>query len=347
MDKERLLLRIFTGVLRCQLCKADYSIQSPSLSVLIDADRIYERLLRSQTFNEYWFKRKELEPLLRHLKLIEGNLDDIVEAQRESHDDLKVEMYLNYTNPKVMKTLDKRMQLLNIKMSETFTTQHMFDHVTAEGYAEMMKEYYVLYWTLYDDDNKERVFSCNFECADYIFLDDVLHIVRQHTIIAEEMRELARTDPWRSYWSASKDNVFGKPAIALTEEQRLLIGYSRMYDNIFSSPECPPDEVVNNDYVLDGWMIHMNRERDKLRDEKGQTKTIGKKHVGAGEVFFPADSQIDLDKINKLNSVQSTIVKKQRDIVLKNKGVLKEAELPDVKQNIQLQRNRGAFNRGK
>ena len=34
------------------------------------------------------------------------------------------------------------------------------------------------------------------------------------------MKELARTDPWRTYWSADKNNIFSQSILNLTDEQR-------------------------------------------------------------------------------------------------------------------------------
>ena len=87
-----------------------------------------------------------------------------------------------------------------------------------------------------------------------------------------EIRELARSEPWKSIWSSSKNEgvLFGKRAIELSEEQKHLIMWSTMYDSIGESPDSPSDKIIADDDMLDGWLILQRREREHNKKEQFQ-----------------------------------------------------------------------------
>ena len=55
-------------------------------------------------------------------------------------------------------------------------------------------------------------------------------------------------------------------------------------------------------------------------------------------MFAPTSK--DANKINDLNTPEAKARRKRRDLLLRKKGELREAELPDKKQEIIMQANR-------
>ena len=70
-------------------------------------------------------------------------------------------------------------------------------------------------------------------------------------------------------WGCSKNSLpFDKNPWEWTVPQITLVSLSRMYDNVYKSPECPPDEIIADNYAIDGWFIEQHEERKKRQKEK-------------------------------------------------------------------------------
>ena len=100
------------------------------------------------------------------------------------------------------------------------------------------------------------------------FLDLILSKINEHRIDESEYRDLARNEPWRSYWNIAKSSVFGIPVIDFSEEQKTLCVWSKVYDNVYESSECPPENCINDDDYLDSWFIIQRRKRKQVNKNK-------------------------------------------------------------------------------
>ena len=66
--------------------------------------------------------------------------------------------------------------------------------------------------------------------------------------------------------------------------------WSSLYDNIQESPDCPSNEVINDDDMLDGWMIIQKRNREQAKLQKDAENKFGNKKISnADEVFIVKD----------------------------------------------------------
>ena len=171
----------------------------------------------------------------------------------------------------------------------------------------------------------------------------ILRQIRKQNQITEEIRELARSDPWRSYWEISKPRPFTRHFSLWSEEQRTLVKYSKMYDNIFAHPECPSDDVIENNYMLDGWIIIQNREKDKDQKKKIADDLVGGRVSQHTEQYISptvrgtGSSEIDMEyvkNIKELNDLNAKRIQQQREKVINKHGKVEEVDLPDVKQDL-------------
>ena len=137
-----------------------------------------------------------------------------------------------------------------------------------------------------------------------------------------DARYLTRKDPWRGLWAASKteNGVFGKCSSDLTAEQGMLISWSRIYDSVQENPECPPDEVLKNNDMLDGWFIHQHRKREK--DKKNRGSDSGS-NVKGDEVYMFADTRKDAQRIYDMNdgAARGIIKTRQKQLERNPQGV--------------------------
>ena len=164
--------------------------------------------------------------------------------------------------------------------------------------------------------------------------------IGRNQITTAQSRELARSEPWRNYWGSDKSNLFGRPAIDLTEEQRSLVLYSKMYDGAYEHPDCPEEDVIKDDDMFDGWMIFQRRKREKKKTANQVDSVLGAKQREAEELFIPKQNQDGAQKIHEMNTHESRIRRKQRDQVIQKVGSARDSQFPDRKQQIVTQANR-------
>ena len=158
-----------------------------------------------------------------------------------------------------------------------------------------------------------------------------------------QVRELARNEPWKSLWIVrenSKSKLFNTSDDSdLTYNQKNLIVWSQMYDNIQESLDCPNKDVIEDDDMLDGWFIIQSKKRDQEKAEKElENNTQSDKIKNASEVFVIADkNENDIDRINSMNNIHAQNIKQQRDAMIQKHGVVHQGNLPDERLRRQMQ----------
>lgn len=166
----------------------------------------------------------------------------------------------------------------------------------------------------------------------------------QNSLCSEKtMRELARTDPWTTAWNLkdvpSVKLFYNKEDRELSLDQRNLLIWSRMYDNINESLETPSKDVIDDDDLLDGWLIIQHKEREAERAKSELENTMNDKVRNSDEIFMMAGSNRDANRIDSMNSIGGKMVKKEREAAIKRAGKLDQQNLPDQKILIQNQVN--------
>jgi hypothetical protein len=127
--------------------------------------------------------------------------------------------------------------------------------------------------------------------------------------------------------------IFKEP----TEEQRKLIRISSFYDNLRQSPDCPPDWVIEDDDMLDGYLIFSRKEREKEGNAKDIEGGLSDKVANSSEVYIVCENQDDANKVYDLNGPYAKAVQGARDKVIAEKGRVNEVDLPDVKKKLQME----------
>ena len=178
-------------------------------------------------------------------------------------------------------------------------------------------------------------------------LAKVMTVYNQKRLSEIKLRELSRTDPWRTTWGVGKKtHLFSSPAIDLSDEQKRLVQWSIMYDNIYENPDCPSDTVIENDYLLDGWLIVKKRERtkDKKREEIeqriGNNKNAEEVYVVAQKEDGSYDEELVKDVFDMNDEQSRRIINSRLDIVNKH-GEVTQENFYDVQQELMMKSNRG------
>ena len=330
--KSYLIERILYGKVVLKLGDNSIYISPPSLEDKLSAEEIYQEKLQEAR----WDGMLDSDDLLYYLvykKLWSTEEETKLTQIDKDMDEIKYKMFSLKFKSEERKNGRKYLDIARKEKERLVSKKHQYDHATCEGYAQGCKFRYLLEKCVDGDYPIDKIITLYYKAK----LTDITY------------RELARTEPWRSYWSTSKNDVFGKPSAFLTEEQRSLIVWSQMYDSIYKSPECPHETVIEDDDLLDGWLIHQRKERDKDALKSDADSITGNQKIkNAQEVFvMTTGSKEDITKVESLNDPMAKIKKMQRQAYLQKYGEVKESDMPDTKQNLLMQYNRMLKERNK
>jgi hypothetical protein len=124
----------------------------------------------------------------------------------------------------------------------------------------------------------------------------------------------------------------------LTHNQKNIIIWSQMYDNIQESLECPSKDVIEDDDMLDGWFIIQAKKREKEKAENDLNNNIKNEKIkNASEVFVMTRDKKDATTVNNMNNVYTANIKKQREAMIRKRGEVNQHDFIDERLNIQMQ----------
>jgi len=255
--------------------------------------------------------------------------DDKIEQIKKDTEKLKKEIFNAKTNYTLRETLRAYLRTAESAMGKLREKKAIYYSNTCEGIATSEKIHaFLTANTFLNGSNHDFQNGPSF---DYISTAYFSQILPEKTI-----RYLARTEPWRSFWLLNNSNVidlFNKNGRELSIDQRNILVWSKMYDNVYESMETPADFVIEDDDMLDGWFI-VQKEKSEQRKLDNEVNSINSKHANADEVFLMANSKQDVDRINSMNNTNAKIVKQQRDKLIEQKGEVQQHEFADEKLKI-------------
>lgn len=315
-----------------------YKLIYPNTDIKYEAELLAQEEFDKNKFNE-WIQESDIVDYLVNTGLWTYGGDDNLKKIEEQIDNLKVDLYKNFLNPSKIKTTKRTLLNTVGSYNKLYSIRHSLDAYTVQGYIQSLKNNFILINSIFDCNNN-KIFPC-YEDADYRLLNELSLAISENIIDVSVFRSIARSDTWKNYWSANKENLFDRSTINWTDEQRTLVILTKMYDAAMEHPECPPDSVFEDDDMFDGWMIVQRKENEKLRNKNRTEKMLeGKKLDKAGEIFVMAKSKEEASNIFDLNDPNSRHIIKERQAVLAKTGKeLNETELPDVRRNLVVQSN--------
>lgn len=333
MDKKDFtLLRILKGRLTFRRGDLFLYIDEPSQDLMFDSIDVYDRYYED-AYNSGVYLKSELEELLIEWNFWNPLDDREIENVRKIIDNLKVDAFKSYYKTKELNGIKKVIKNKEADIVKLITKKSKWEHLTCEGIASYARWSWII---------ENSVYYSSGEKYDWKDLD-VNHLMQyydKNTISAEEFRHLARTDPWRSMWTIGKkqNNIFNKPSIYLTKDQSMLSSFSSMYDNVYEHPECPVDEIINDDICLDGWFIDQKNKNENTKKQNSINSSISNQKIAnSKEVFILANSPKDIEAINSMNTPTSRGIKREREKMIAQKSGITDFEFADVKRDLQTQ----------
>ena len=346
--KERVLARIAWGKVRARIDLAD-SLQSLVLRPPTEEERARAAIVYDEQYESAlaqgmmtnvqaiahaihigrWSEQDDatIEGLRSDIeKLIRGMLGYLLQSDR-----LEV----------IRKALRRAEDALTTKLLE----REALLGETAETYARMRQQWALVGMIAEDDAGQpiwptiEAFESCENTGLVQVLVDFYFVGSRFPTRV---IREIARSDPWRSVWMAAKGTgqFFAHPPSRWSEDQRELVRWSQVYDAAFESLDRPSPRVIEDDDLFDSWLLRQHEEIDR-RTRKKETDDLLKRHQsakkgGRQEVFILTDQKGAKDVYN-LNDPKNRASIRRKQQIIASQGKVKEAELPESQAEMRAQ----------
>lgn len=245
----------------------------------------------------------------------------LLEKLPKEIEEFQVDMYKNRNNSQKVSSLQTLINRARKKQEQIQEKKLLFDSYTDEGFANQSRLFYLVHNSIFHQDELyDFTGSLNFDICLKYYIDSF--------IPSDSIREIARTVPWVNRWAGIKANgVIFSEGSNLSQAQELLLMWSSFYDSVSEAYEKPESFVIQNDDMLDGWLI-LQKDKDKGKDDSLISKN--KRIQRAQEIYYIAHSEEDIKRINDMNSPESRAIKKKRDGLLQQKGKLRHMELPDI-----------------
>jgi hypothetical protein len=322
---EDLIYRIFNKKIILRVDNEVYTVVAPSVELRYKAEIYKDDLINNHKYDlphiDFYNK------FLVNKKFIDKDYESKIINMTEAIKRLKVALYNSGPQIEIGKKIRKDLKTMKEKLNKYFDNIEFYRRQSLEYFADGLKNKFILINTVYQ--NNELVF--NSKDLNLPLLSTLIIKLNQMDISITDFRKIARSDNWRNYWLGNKYNLFGIPAIELSEDQKILCMFSRMYDNVYEHPDHPSDEIIEDDDKLDGWLI---TEQDKNKEDKKQ-KNITQIEPKYQEVFKSASTPEEASSIYNSNTEQSKRILRERAQVLKTiEKEVKDTAFKDVRLDV-------------
>jgi hypothetical protein len=344
MNNDRidyLLNKILSGILIFYYNDQEYRLKPPDAITKYKSCLLYDKIINDEKYSD-WIRESDMTRIMIRLGLWENDSDKMLKSLEKTIEDNKLKLYENLKRPDVLKLTRKSLQANKNRLNHLLYIKNNFRNNTLEGYAESIKSEYIICNTLYHKDAKifENIDINSKNDYEYKNFNVIVQEIYKQSTSVDDIRALSRSALWKTYWIANKDNIFVGAVCDWTDDQRSLVNYSRMYDNVYDHPDCPEDSVIEDDDILDGWFIYQRKKREK---EKNQSKFNSghrnKKLDNAQEIFLmPNDNQTAEEIMDLNNPIAKARFKQKMQFLSKADGEIQECKMPDVQMDIMNQR---------
>jgi len=325
-EREYFISRIRLGYYPVKIDNVTLKIYTPTIQDDFEMNQIYQDAY-DQAVHDDIKTEEEVLSWMREKELWTADDDKKTDGIKKDIETLKVKIFENRFNSQLKESARAYLRRAESELIKLHHKKNIYFSNTCESIAVLEKSFAMLKKCTYVGN---ELYS-----FEDIPMDYVLSKYYDLFLNESKIRELSRNDPWRSLWILNeKDvlNLFLNKDRELSNDQKNLMVWSKMYDNVHESLDCPSDEVIEDDDMLDGWFIVQRRKRETEKSQSEIDSTIKNSKIkNSSEVMIMAQSKEDAQKINDMNDLEAKIIKKQREAVIKSRGEASQTDFKDEK----------------
>tara|TARA_R110000824_G_scaffold136793_2_gene300539 strand:+ start:16091 stop:17122 length:1032 start_codon:yes stop_codon:yes gene_type:complete len=332
-EREFFIYRVINGFLRCGAgCGETFNI--------FESDSKQKYVLSELYVNSYrkalqlgCYEEDEILDLLLEYDLWDEQKETKLKGLPKQIDDMKVRMLENAFKSKTREGIRHHVRLAQQQIQDLAQQKHFYYQYTCEGYADYCVLSYFVETSCFDEQNK----ICDWNIHS---LDKFVSLYQQDFLSDDAIREISKTNEWSRIWAVSRDAslLFDRQPHEFTSNQISLILWSKTYDSCQESTECPPEKVIDDNDLFDGWLIKQRRKR-----ETDTKQDFGKSSVNlpdSDEVFIPVETESDREEVDNMNDPLVRSIKRQRFKQIEEQGSVQHGDLSDVRRDIQMEANK-------
>lgn len=327
--RDFFISRINAGYHRFNIHDIILNVFPPSVDIEYEACEIFNEVYEEAYYDGILTVEESYEVLMDKGLWTSKDERDLENAP-ENIEILKMELYRAAFKSNTRRKIRERLDITRNEYERLLGLKNSLSQYTCTGLANYAKWNYILEHSTYLPDGSR-----------YDWKDlSVHHVMAEYNssmLTSEAIRELARNDPWSGIWAMKKKNghIFKEP---WSVEQKIIVNWSMLYDSIYESAEAPSSDIIEDDDMLDGWLIIKRRERENEQAKKQGDEAISqnKKIANAGEIFIPAETVEDAKRIQNMNDAYGRRTYKQRLAQVDKEGTVKHGHLKDVVQDVKM-----------
>jgi len=332
-EREFFVARIRSGITPISNSSHTVYVHTPNMLQNLEANRLAIKAY-NQAEDEGLMCEEEMNEWMIDHGLWSEEEEEAMKGIEEDIKTLRKEIYINRDNDRMRETIRRYIRAAEKGYAKMASKKAEYSQNTCEGIAISAKYKFIIEKCCTDEHGNSYDFSDM--SVDFVSLE-----YQSSTLSERQLREIAREEPWRSTWSVygkAENLLFNNKDRELTQDQKSILVWSTMYDNIQEHLECPSEEVIKDDDVLDGWFIIQKekREQEKLEAEMSGELTNDKIR-NSHEVYMIADNDKRKQKIEKMNNSTAAMFKKQREALVESRGTAQQNEFFDEKIGIRAQ----------
>lgn len=338
-DIEAILYRIVSGFYTINIDTKLYKIVSPNIIIKKQAHSIYTNVLDEYKYDtSSWVSLKVIQNLLKTYNIWDESKDKFLDESIKDLDKLKIQTYLNFNNQSIKNEIKHKILNLNDSINKLYSQKHHFDYLTLEHYAQTIKSQFLICATVLDTFDKPVFDFDNFDNIDLIFLEKIISHIQDHSVDINTIKKIARCETWKSFWGVSKENIFDGKIKDWTDEQRSLVNFSKILDNVREHMEAPSEDVISDDDALDGWILYQHEKNDKEKKKKEISDRYNLHDKNAGEIFLLSNDKQEKQTITNLNDLEGKHnMKEMIAFANQQESSVPWSEVPYVKRDLKKQ----------
>jgi hypothetical protein len=324
-DRELFIYRILSGVVKIPSQKGTIKIYPPSKEVYLESCEIYQDSIDSMMVDNI-MDEEEMRDYMIENDLWSWFEEKDIDKIKTSIEDVKLTAYENRMDSTKVRQAKYLLKGIEEKYRALINKKNRYFSNTKEGIASFKKLEHLILGSTYINGWEPYDFS------EFSVEDCIIEYNKFHDCSDSLLRESSRVEPWKTMWvirKNSKKDLFFYPDRELTNNQKSLLAWSQTYDNVYESMDCPGEEVVNDDVLLDGWFIQQQRKREIEKGQKELDSGIKNEKIRNSQEVYAVVSRDKADKIESLNNPYSKMIKKQRDALLSSKGSVEQGNFKD------------------
>lgn len=317
-----------------------YKVIYPSLEVKYRGEELYVEIMEDSKYDTEYLDNNQVDNILRYQKIWNNDMQERLDSCIKIIEQYKMELYKEYFNGEKRDQIRKILDGVRNSMQELSEIKHSMDYLKLEFFASSMKNQYIISQRILNLDGS-RVFDEDYRSLDSRELSKFLKPIEEKTVTAKDLRDIVKGDTWSAY--TVQDKIFG-PSIDLNDDQRNLLALQRMYNNVRQHPECPSDEIINDDDALDGWFLF---QKDKQKKDKIKNSLLSKvrgKIKDHSSVFIFTQDEEERKAIWDMNNIEGKRTLKSIEKTMEERQGERIAwqDIPIVKQQIIEEKTKGS-----